>query len=137
VSWKKAQRSVVESSGSVISVSEQEIADAKAVIGRDGVGCEPASATTVAGVKRLVASGAIRADEDVVAVLTGHILKDTDYAINYHLDKLYTHDRSPDKTKEERRLAGTFSNPPARVKATKAAILEGLRRHNQEEAGGS
>ncbi|HVQ36110.1 MAG TPA: threonine synthase, partial [Pyrinomonadaceae bacterium] len=89
VSWKKALRSVVESGGSVISVSEQEIADAKAVIGRDGVGCEPASATTVAGIKRLVASGVIRADEEVVAVLTGHILKDTDYAINYHLDKLY------------------------------------------------
>jgi hypothetical protein len=68
--------------------------------------------------------------------LTGHILKDTDYAINYHQDKLYTHDRAPDKTKEERRLAGTYSNPPARVKATKSAILEGLRRHEQEHPSG-
>jgi threonine synthase len=132
VSWQKALRSVIESGGSVISVSEQEIADAKAIIGRDGVGCEPASATTVAGIKRLVANGVIRSSEDVVAVLTGHILKDTDYAINYHQDKLYTHDRSPEKTKEERRLTGTYSNPPARVKATKAAILEGLQRHEQE-----
>jgi threonine synthase len=132
VSWQKALRSVIESGGSVISVSEQEIADAKAIIGRDGVGCEPASATTVAGIKQLVANGVIRSSEDVVAVLTGHILKDTDYAINYHQDKLYTHDRSPDKTKEERRLTGTYSNPPARVKATKAAILEGLQRHEQE-----
>jgi threonine synthase len=135
VSWQKALRSVVESGGSVLSVTEQEIADAKAIIGRDGVGCEPASATTVAGIKRLVASGTIGSDDDVVAVLTGHILKDTDYAINYHQDKLYTHDRSPDKTKEERRLAGTYSNPPARVKATRAAILEGLRRHEQEHLG--
>jgi len=129
VSWKKALRAVLESGGSVLSVSEQEIADAKAIIGRDGVGCEPASATTVAGIKRLVADGVIETDADVVAVLTGHILKDTDYAINYHQDKLYTHDRAADKTKEERRIAGTFSNPPQRVKATKAAILEGLQRH--------
>ncbi len=135
VSWKKALRAVVESGGSVLSVSEQEIADAKAIIGRDGVGCEPASATTVAGIKRLVASGVIRSDDDVVAVLTGHILKDTDYAINYHQEKLYTHDRATDKTKEERRLAGAYSNPPARVKATKTAIIEGLRRHEQEHLG--
>src|SRR6266496_2945554 len=52
VSWQKALRAVLESGGSVLSVSEQEIADAKAIIGRDGVGCEPASATTVAGIKR-------------------------------------------------------------------------------------
>ncbi|HEY2974319.1 MAG TPA: threonine synthase [Pyrinomonadaceae bacterium] len=135
VSWKKALRAVLESAGCVLSVSEQEIADAKAIIGRDGVGCEPASATTVAGIKQLVASGIIGSDADVVAVLTGNILKDTDYAINYHQEKLYTHDRAADKTKEERRLAGTYSNPPARVKATKAAILEGLRRHEQEHSG--
>ena len=135
VSWKKALRAVLESGGSVLSVSEQEIADAKAIIGRDGVGCEPASATTVAGIKRLVADGIIEPDADVVAVLTGHILKDTDYAINYHQDKLYTHDRAADKTKEERKIAGTFSNPPQRVKATKAAILKGLQRHEQEYSG--
>ncbi len=132
VSWKKALRAVLESDGRVLSVSEQEIADAKAIIGRDGVGCEPASATTVAGIRRLVANGFIGPNADVVAVLTGHILKDTDYAIHYHQDKLFTHDRAPDKTKEDRRIAGTYSNPPARVKATKAAILEGLRRHEQE-----
>lgn len=132
VSWKKALRAVVWTNGRVLSVSEQEIADAKAVIGRDGVGCEPASATTVAGLRKLVADGTVGADEDVVAVLTGHVLKDTDYAINYHRETLYTHDRSPDKTKEERRLASNFGNPPARVKATKAAILETLRRREEE-----
>jgi threonine synthase len=124
---------VIESDGTVLTVSEQEIADAKAIIGRDGVGCEPASATTVAGIKRMVADGVIASDADVVAVLTGHILKDTDYAINYHREKLYTHDRAPDKTKEDRRLSGTYSNPPARVKATRAAILEALQRHEQRE----
>ncbi|HEY0405052.1 MAG TPA: threonine synthase [Pyrinomonadaceae bacterium] len=132
VSWQKALRAVMWTDGRVLSVSEQEIADAKAVIGRDGVGCEPASATTVAGVRRLVAERFIKPDEDVVAVLTGHVLKDTDYAFNYHRETLFTHDRSPDKSKDERRLAGSYSNPPARVKATKAAILEHLRRREQE-----
>lgn len=132
VSWKKALRAVMWTEGYVLSVSEQEIADAKAIIGRDGVGCEPASATTLAGLKRLVASGEVKPSEDVVAVLTGHVLKDADYAINYHRGTLYTHDRSPDKTKEERRLADTYSNPPARVQATKAAILEQLKRQEEE-----
>jgi threonine synthase len=132
VSWKKALRAVVQTGGRVLSVSEQEIADAKAIIGRDGIGCEPASATTVAGLKRLVADGIVRPEEDVVAVLTGHVLKDTDYAINYHRGTLFTHDGVPDKPEEERRLNSTYSNPPARVEATKAAILEHLRRHEPD-----
>lgn len=130
VSWQKALRAVLESGGSVLSVSEQEIADAKAIIGRDGVGCEPASAATVAGIKRLVADEVIAADDDVVAVLTGHVLKDTDYAIRYHQRELYTDDSSGE-TKEKRLLLGAYSNPPARVKATKAAIHEFLRRNSQ------
>ncbi len=108
-----------------------EIADAKAIIGRDGIGCEPASATTVAGIKRLVNDGVIGPDENVVAVLTGHLLKDADYIIKYHQDSLYTHDRASNRSKEERRITGTFSNAPARVKATRAAILQHLESHDQ------
>src|SRR5215510_1977467 len=59
VSWKKALRSLEWTDGVVERVSEQEIADAKAIIGRDGIGCEPASAATLAGIKRLVASEVI------------------------------------------------------------------------------
>lgn len=88
VSWRKAWSAVRESGGRVITVSEQEIADAKATIGRDGIGCEPASATTVAGIRKLVSDGVIKKDESVVAVLTGHLLKDTDYVIKYHEGKL-------------------------------------------------
>ncbi len=132
VSWKKALRAVMWTGGRALSVSEQEIADAKAIIGRDGVGCEPASATTVAGLRRLVADGVIRPHQDVVAILTGHVLKDADYAINYHRETLYTHDRSQGKSREEGRLAGTYSNPPARVRATKTAILEHLKRHEPD-----
>jgi len=84
VSWRKALRAVHETGGSVITVTEQEIADAKAMIGRDGIGCEPASATTVAGMQKLVAGGVIKEDETVVGVLTGHLLKDTDYVMGYH-----------------------------------------------------
>jgi threonine synthase len=83
-SWRKALREVRSSNGTVIAVSDEEIADARAVVGRDGVGCEPASAASLAGARRLVAQGAIRASDDVVLVLTGHLLKDTAYAAAYH-----------------------------------------------------
>jgi threonine synthase len=128
VSWKKALRTVVQSGGQVITVSENEIADAKAIIGRDGVGCEPASATTVAGVKRLVADGHMTPSENVVAVLTGHLLKDTDYAIKYHRQNLFSPDRSDNKTKDDRRLNATYANAPVRVKADRKHILEELDR---------
>ena len=92
VSWKKAWSAVRDTGGRVITVSEQEIAYAKAMIGRDGIGCEPASATTVAGIRKLVKEKVIKKDESVVAVLTGHLLKDTDYVIKYHEGKLVAPD---------------------------------------------
>lgn len=90
VSWPKAIQEVDESGGLVEKVTEQEIADAKAVIGRCGIGCEPASAATLAGIRKLTASGAIKRSEDVVAVLTGHVLKDPDYIYKYHTGQLKT-----------------------------------------------
>ena len=94
VSWQKAWRAVTETGGSVLTVTEQEIADAKAMIGRDGIGCEPASATTVAGIRKLVEDGVIKTDESVVAVLTGHLLKDTDYVMKYYSGSLIAPDGS-------------------------------------------
>jgi threonine synthase len=88
VSWPKAWHEVQASSGVVEKVSEQEIADAKAQIGRCGIGCEPASAATLAGIRKLTAAGTIRHDADVVAVLTGNVLKDTDYIYRYHTGQL-------------------------------------------------
>ena len=83
-SWKKARAEVRESGGTVLDVDDAEIAEARAVIGRDGVGCEPASAASLAGLRRLVANGTVARDADIVCVLTGHVLKDTAYAERYH-----------------------------------------------------
>jgi threonine synthase len=92
VSWPKARLEVSTSAGVVEKVSEQEIADAKAVIGRCGIGCEPASAATLAGIRKLTAAGVIAQDADVVAVLTGNVLKDPDYIYRYHTGELKTPD---------------------------------------------
>ena len=83
-SWKKALAEVRVSNGVAIAVDDSEIADARAAIGRDGVGCEPASAASLAGLRRLRRSATIARDENVVLVLTGHLLKDTAYAAQYH-----------------------------------------------------
>ena len=86
-SWRKALAEVRASGGTVIDVPDEEIADARAVIGRDGIGCEPASAATLAGLRRLRADGTIERGADVVLVLTGHVLKDGAYATAYHTSK--------------------------------------------------
>lgn len=83
-SYPKARRTLEWTNGIVESVTDQEILDAKAQIDRSGIGCEPASAASVAGVKKLIAAGVIGADEEVVALLTGHVLKDPDIVIRYH-----------------------------------------------------
>lgn len=128
VSWKKALRAVLRSGGRVITVSEQEIADAKAMIGRDSIGCEPASATTVAGIKKLVTAGHISRKDDVVAILTGHALKDPDYMIRYHEGTLATAVGGKDAATPPKAIAGAFRNAAQRVAATKAAILASLER---------
>jgi threonine synthase len=88
VSWPKAQFEIETTNGVVERATEQEIADAKAVIGQCGIGCEPASAATLAGIRRLRAAGIIAPDADVVAVLTGNVLKDPDYIYRYHTGQL-------------------------------------------------
>jgi threonine synthase len=83
-SWKKALRGVTFTDGFVMDVSDEEIAAAKEIIGHDGIGCEPASATTLAALHKLQANKTIDRDARVVAVLTGHALKDTDFIIKRH-----------------------------------------------------
>lgn len=67
--------------GTCEEVSEEEISLAKAELGAEGIGCEPASATTLAGLKKLVQSGFVRTSDSVVLILTGHMLKDIDYML--------------------------------------------------------
>ncbi len=88
ISWKKATRAIKFSNGIVEEVSDQEIMDAKAVIDGSGIGCEPASAASVAGAKKLLDAGVIDKGERVACIITGNILKDPDATINYHLGKL-------------------------------------------------
>ncbi len=128
VSWQKSLRAVLRSNGSVITVSEREIADAKAIIGRDGIGCEPASATTVAGIRKLAKAEKIHADESVIAVPTGHVLKDPDYVSNYHRATLSLEVSEHGEAPKLLRIPGAFRNAPEKIAASKGAILESLER---------
>ncbi len=95
VNLKKCLRAIDVCGGVVRAVTDQEICDAKAVVGRYGLGCEPASAASVAGLRHLTADGVIGPDETVACVLTGHALKDPNVTVNYHKEN-----------------QGPFSNPP-------------------------
>ena len=88
-SWKKAVRVLEETEGAVEQVSEVEIALSKAEIGAEGIGCEPASAVTLAGLKKLVKQGFVKHGESVVLILTGHLLKDPDYTLKFHSGDLF------------------------------------------------
>ena len=117
VSWKKALRAIDWTNGVVERVSEREIADAKAVIGADGIGCEPASAATLAGIKWLVGSGTISKSDKVVGVLTGNLLKDPTYTIGYHTGELKF-----EKSGVQQTIEGRFTNKPLRAAANKEEI---------------
>jgi threonine synthase len=84
VNLAKCLRALQWCDGVVRKVSDQEILDAKAQVGAGGLGCEPASAASVAGLKRLVAEGVVGPDERVVCILTGHQLKDPTATVAYH-----------------------------------------------------
>lgn len=86
-SWDRAVRAIRETDGLVLSVSDEEILEAKRVIDAAGVGCEPASAASVAGVRQLVSRGVVRASDRVVAVLTGHVLKDPGILVSMHQER--------------------------------------------------
>ncbi len=75
-SWDRAVQAMSDTNGIVEAVSDDAIFAAKDVIDRCGVGCEPASAASIAGVRALAQRGEIRSNETVVAILTGHLLKD-------------------------------------------------------------
>ena len=85
VNYQKAVRAIRETEGVVLAVDDAQIMEAKAEIDRVGIGCEPASAAGLAGIRQLVADGTIERGERVLTYLTGHLLKDTEAVAAYHL----------------------------------------------------
>ncbi len=84
VNLEKCLRALDVCDGVVREVTDQEMLDAKAQVGAGGLGCEPASAASVAGTKQLVQEGVIGRNERVVCILTGHQLKDPTATVAYH-----------------------------------------------------
>jgi threonine synthase len=121
-SWKKAVRILQETGGTVEEVSEVEIAIAKAEIGSDGIGCEPASAVTLAGLKKLVTAGFVKRGESVVLVLTGHLLKDAEFTLKFHRGDLFT---GTEHESEARALA-TRQRAPIVLDADADVVLKTL-----------
>lgn len=94
-SWDRAVRAIRETDGLVIAATDEEIIDAKVTIDAAGVGCEPASAASVAGVRQLVRDGIIGVGDTVVAVLTGHVLKDPGMLVELHQREDYPRANRP------------------------------------------
>ncbi len=110
VNLTKCLRALNVCNGVVRKVSDEKIVEAKAVIGRHGLGCEPASAATIAGLRQLRSENVIGADETVACVLTGHQLKDPTVTVKYHIE-----------------TDGEFSNKPVEVENDLDAIINALK----------
>jgi len=128
-SWRKALRALRTTGGWCEQASEQEIALAKAQIGAEGVGCEPASAVTLAGLKKLVAQGKITREERVVLILTGHTLKDSDYTIAYHRGELFTEAENAEISGSDQALHTSLRKPPVVLEADSDVVLHTLESH--------
>jgi len=110
VNLKKCLRSLEVCNGLVREVTDDDILDAKAAVGRHGLGCEPASGASVAGLKQLRQQNVVGRDETVVCILTGHQLKDPNVTVRYHSEG-----------------AGAFSNRPTEVGDDLARIIEAMK----------
>ncbi len=121
-SWKKALRVLRTTGGEVEQVTELEIAEAKAEIGADGIGCESASAVTLAGLKKLLRRGFVKQSETVVLILTGHLLKDPDFTIKFHRGDLFP--GTPDESQTAQ--IGPLQRAPVVLDADLAAVIAAL-----------
>jgi threonine synthase len=129
-SWKKALKVVQATGGAVEQVGEVEIALAKAEIGADGVGCEPASAVTLAGLKKLVKQGFVKPSESVVLMLTGHVLKDPEFTLKFHRGDLFA------GTADEKgaTVLASQQRAPLVLDATVDAVVKTLENFERAEA---
>jgi threonine synthase len=122
-SWRKAVRVIQDTDGYCLDVTETEIAIAKAELGAEGLGCEPASAVTLAGLKKLRADGKINSADTVVLLLTGHTLKDADYTIDFHRGTLL---EEQEISGHEAEIDGLRRNAFA-VEASPGAVLAAMK----------
>ncbi len=106
-SFDRAVGAIRNTDGVVIAVPDEELLDAKAIVDASGIGCEPASAASVAGARQLVRQGLVRPEHRVVAILTGHLLKDPEVVLGYH--------RAGEG-------AAKLANPPVTIDATLRAL---------------
>jgi threonine synthase len=121
-SWEKAVKVLQATGGACEEVSELEIAEAKAKIGAEGIGCEPASAVTLAGLKKLLHKGFVKPEETVVLILTGNLLKDPDFTMAFHGGELF---RGTVDEQESAKL-NSFRHPPVVIDATLDAVIKTL-----------
>jgi threonine synthase len=121
-SWKKAVHVIGATGGACEQVTEIEIAQAKAEIGAEGIGCEPASAVTLAGLKKLLQQGFVKPEESVVLILTGNLLKDPDFTMEFHRGDLF-------KGSNNENAGAALNNlrrPPIVLDATLDAVIQTL-----------
>ncbi len=122
-SWRKAARVIKDTGGWCLDVTEAEIAVAKAELGAEGLGCEPASAVTLAGLKKLRAESKVHETETMVLLLTGHTLKDAGYTIDFHRGSLLREDEVAGFEEE----IGSLRRDAKIVEANPAAVLAAMK----------
>lgn len=113
VSYPRARRVVEETGGAVVSVTEGQMLDAQAMIGRAGVQACPNSAVAVAGLRSLVAEEVIGADQEVVVILTAHGAKFSSTSLAYHRGELTG-------------VGSAWANPPTELPAELEAVADAL-----------
>jgi threonine synthase len=127
VNLLKCIRALEWCNGLVREVSDQQILDAKAQVGAGGLGCEPASAASVAGAKLLVEEGVIGPDERVVCILTGHQLKDPTATVAYHSADQEQFDKVLGSRGVDR---ATFANRAVAVPNDLDEIIKAIKKHS-------
>jgi threonine synthase len=123
VNLYKALRALDRCGGVVREVNDQDILDAKAKVGAGGLGCEPASAASVAGARKLVQEGIINPGERIVCVLTGHTLKDPTATVAYHTADQQTFEEVLGKRGVKR---ANFANRAVQVANDLEAIIQAI-----------
>ncbi len=129
VNLKKCLRALDWTDGVVEKVTDQEILDAKAQVGRGGLGCEPASGAGVAGTRKLVRQGVIGPDQRVVCILTGHALKDPNITVAYHTK---TDEQLREKYGDYGVERAAFANRPRVVEDDMDAIVRAIEETGRE-----